>query len=567
MQRTSTQRKPSLEHNLYAGTIPENHFGQGIAMTSLSRRSLRQSLTRPRHLGLTWVALACSWANALTVTGLEPQSALGEPFKAQITVTDLSDDQAASLSAALSPTAAYASVKLQRNPALNGLKATVRRTAPGMALIQLSSPHPVQSPLLDLIVDVSWSGGTLTRQFAVLMPVTAQAVSPTPGAAAEQQTTPPPPPAQPQPPQPKAEAPRAAQPVDGPVMVVQGDTLSELMLSHRYGVGTMAQRMIATQRRNQNAFIKDNINWVRAGAQLHLPSRQEILAIDAQEAQALVRTQMAAFDAYRQALAVKANTVKNQERSDQGNIEQAVQGGAQDPKGDRLALSQSNASTDAQLAEQKALAAGAAREKELQANLKDLDKIAQSLEVKNGGSNQAATGADAPGLTLTKPNAVPGSDQVIDANVAPAAGEPQWITRTKSQPWLLPVVGLLLALLALWVWIRRSNASTATDAWALHQASDVAQAKDATHGPELEDVPPTLDPVRPGPLSALLPDVDLDLPNLDDAPAPDGESLLTQAKQALREQDLERARALATQALAFEDASVQANARALLERL
>ena len=523
-------------------------------MTPSPSHLRRSSSNRPQHLVLTIVALACGWAQALTLADVQPLSHVGEPFKAQIKITDFNAEQLASLSVKLSPPAAYDNAHLKVDPALDGLQASIQHADDGSTVIQLSSTHAVQSAQLDFILDLKWSDGTMTRQFAVSVPATSE----------------------------------DSMNSEAPVVVVKGDTLSELMITHRYGVGTLAQRMIATLRANPKAFIKDNINWVRAGEQLHLPSRDEILSIDAQEAQSLVNAQIAAFDAYRQALAQKARLAKEQSQANQGSVEQGVKGGAQAPTGDRLALAQSTpsgAQADENLATQKNKAAGAAREAELKANLQVLDKIAQKLDAatSSGSATTQATAqaSDGKGLTLPTPAALAGATsdatKADGAKSPPSAtdtdndapkGEPKWITRMKSSPLLLPGVALLLVLLAVWVLLRRKQPSIATDAWAFDESTDVKPQAEIPSA-DIDEIAPTLEPVEPNPLTNMLAGVDLDLPDLDtDAPAPvDGETLLTQAKQALRDENFDQAKTLATQAMASDDASVQANAKALLERL
>ena len=539
-------------------------------MSSSPTRSLRQALIRPRHLALTCLTLACGWAHALTVVGVAPQSRMGEPFAAALTITDMSDDQLATLSVSPSVQAAYQQAQMRRDPALDSVQTTVVRTAPGSATVEIKSRLAIQAPTLDLMVDIQWSGGGMTQTFQVTLlkgqATSSPAQSTAPSAASSAVVD-----------QPNTDA--------ASVVVARGDTLSELMISERYGIGTLAQRMIATQRSNPQAFIRENINWVRAGAQLSLPTRQAILAIDPKEAQALVLSQMQAFDAHRRAIAEKANLLKESGSANQGSVEQAVVGEAPEPQGDRLALSQSEVAAEAKIAEQKALAAGAAREKELQANLKDLDNIAKTLNVELGASADKASDSsstdsapaptEATGISITTPQALAGANAGADtgstSSATDAPAEPKWMTQLKSQPMLLPVVGMLLALLALWVWLRRGKTEQPVeDTSAQTTAQEPPEAVDVS--PEQASQAPTLSPIAAGPLSGLLPDIDLELPNLDDQPlaepkSPDGEQLLTQAKQALRDNDKDLARDLANQALAFDDPSIQVNAKAFLERL
>ncbi len=61
----------------------------------------------------------------------------------------------------------------------------------------------------------------------------------------------------------------------------------------------MQQMMIGLHRLNRDAFIRDNINLIRAGSTLLIPGREEVLAIRVEDAARLVRAQMAEFDKFR----------------------------------------------------------------------------------------------------------------------------------------------------------------------------------------------------------------------------------------------------------------------------
>ena len=61
--------------------------------------------------------------------------------------------------------------------------------------------------------------------------------------------------------------------------------------------------LIAIYRANQDAFIRDNVNLVRAGRILNIPSAEAIGTVDADEANRLVRAHMAEFREYRSRLA------------------------------------------------------------------------------------------------------------------------------------------------------------------------------------------------------------------------------------------------------------------------
>ncbi len=528
---------------------------------------------RPHAVALGAVSLALwSHVQAVEIQGLRALSTLGQPLHAQVTLTDVRTQDLSTLQVRISPSAAYQAASLDRPEALSKANIQIKPGAGQTAVVDISTAQAIQATVLDLLLEVQWANGQAHQQFVVLLdaPGTQSETAATPAttAATASAATP--------------TAPAAAKAIQAPVTVVQGDTLSELMITHRYGVGTMAQRLIATQRANPKAFIRDNVNLVRTGAQLRLPNRADILAIDAQEAQRLIETQMADFDAYRRALAQRARTAQDPTDPRSGQVENAVSGGAQSPQGDRLALTNGQANRqDAALAAEKANSAAKARQGELAENIKALKDLAASLPQAASGKASGSAGTATESGSAATAASTEASDSAkamptVNANVA-AGQEPQWITQMKAKPWLLPVVGGLLLLLALWVWLRRSQAPKPAESSALNEAAEVANDDHALPALRDEDELPVLDPesseAQPRELSALLPDVDLDLPDLDapastEAEAPPSEAtLLEQAKAKLRNGDSEGARALAEEALTSADPMIQDNAKAFLERI
>lgn len=78
--------------------------------------------------------------------------------------------------------------------------------------------------------------------------------------------------------------------------VVTGDTLWEIASSDPQGA-SIAQMMLAIQRANPDAFLRDNINLLRKGAVLRIPTADEARGLASAEAEAEVREQMAAWRA------------------------------------------------------------------------------------------------------------------------------------------------------------------------------------------------------------------------------------------------------------------------------
>src|SRR5690606_3286060 len=100
----------------------------------------------------------------------------------------------------------------------------------------------------------------------------------------------------PTPPPPAAEAERRAQPVAatpgdyGPVQV--GDTLGKIARSVDADGHSLDQVMLALLRANPDAFIKGNVNLIKAGAVLRIPNGSELSEYSRKEARAIVHEQI-----------------------------------------------------------------------------------------------------------------------------------------------------------------------------------------------------------------------------------------------------------------------------------
>src|SRR3546814_15761625 len=76
----------------------------------------------------------------------------------------------------------------------------------------------------------------------------------------------------------------------GPVQV--GDTLGKIARSIDRDGHSLDQVMLALLRANPDAFIKGNINLVKAGAVLRIPDGSELSEYSAREARAIVHEQI-----------------------------------------------------------------------------------------------------------------------------------------------------------------------------------------------------------------------------------------------------------------------------------
>jgi pilus assembly protein FimV len=236
---------------------------------------------------------------------------------------------------------------------------------------------------------------------------TAQAEEPKPAAPEVKQEEPKPQEAKPEAGQPSLEAKplepapaaeaKAAEPkpAAGPAAtyeVKKGDTLGKIAKQYMAPGITLDQMLIAIYRANQEAFIRDNVNLVRAGKILNIPSGEGAGLLDADDAKRLVRSHNADFNAYRSRLAATpapAEATPGQ-RETAGTIEPKP-AAVPPEKQDQLKLSRAEpqkpgaassraAQGDDLAARERALKESQSRVSDLEKNAADLQKL---LELKN----------------------------------------------------------------------------------------------------------------------------------------------------------------------------------------
>ena len=172
----------------------------------------------------------------------------------------------------------------------------------------------------------------------------------------------------------------------------KGETVGSIARSNLPPGITLNQMLIAIYRANQDAFIRENVNLVRAGRILNIPTAQELGSVDADEANRLVRAHMAEFREYRSRLAAvpaAAETVPGQ-REGEGRIEPKPEAPKPAAPADQVRLSKADpqkpgaasqaARGDDAAARERALKEAQSRIGDLEKNVSDLQKL---LELKN----------------------------------------------------------------------------------------------------------------------------------------------------------------------------------------
>lgn len=427
-------------------------------------------------------------AQALALGRIVVQSALGEPLKAEIDVPDINTEEAASLRVVLASSEAFRAAGMDFNPALSSLQISLQRRANGSAYLRLSSSRPVTEPFVDIIVEAQWASGRIVRDYTLLLdPPNMRASAPvaTLPAAVSAQAAPvapvsnPPPaltiPAQPPaaasaatttapvsapaaraPTTPATPAPTAtpapvaaAKPAPAvetpntPLVVRAGDTAGRIAAGNRSPNVSLDQMLVALLRANPNAFISGNVNLIKAGSVLDLPSEANASSISPQEARQVLVAQSRDFNEYRRRLAetVPTASVDAADQQTAGRIQTEVQ--EQKPAApaqDKLTLSKgavSSTTATAKIAQERQAQQTSTRVAELSKNIEDLTKLGSNsanLATKPASApTPAQTPAPAPATTpapAAKPTAplpsiaVPAAPALTAPTAAPPVAQP-----------------------------------------------------------------------------------------------------------------------------------------------
>jgi len=251
-----------------------------------------------KRMGLARGLLAClllpGVSFALGLGDVRLNSPLNAPLDAEIELVNATPEDVATLEAKLASRETFARYGLDWPPFMASITVTRDRAANGAQILRLRSTETVTEPFLTLLIEATWARGRLVREYTVLLdpPVfapnsvqAAQPAAPTVGGAQTSGQI-----SRPAQPQTQATPTYAAGGGDS-YEVQRGDSLSAIArrLSASTGAGT-AQLMVSIYRGNQNAFEGD-MNRLRAGAVLRIPSGDEIAAVSPSEASNEVRRQ------------------------------------------------------------------------------------------------------------------------------------------------------------------------------------------------------------------------------------------------------------------------------------
>ncbi len=383
-------------------------------------------------------------ALALGLGKLTVDSSLGQPLSARIELTSATKDEIDSLSARVADPGLYRQNNLTYQGALSRTRITLENVS-GTPYLRVTSPVSVQEPFLDLMVELNWASGRVVREYTFLLdppgsntavaaadPVTPARVGTAPRAPAVRAEAAPA----------VAAAPSAGgTPADGSYAVKRGDTLSKIAAQVKPAEITLDQMLVAMFRANENAFEGRNMNRLRTGTILAVPSAADAGATQSVEATKLVRVQSTDWRSYRDRVASNAPVADSAgTRESGGRIGTAVTEAtpAATPGRDQIRVSR-EARTGRGAAGEDSVAQGN-QLREAQARIAQLEKMVQdmqrTLDLRNptlaaaqsqadaARAKSAAPAAAAPTTSVAAPISTPPASTATPPPVVAAAPAP-----------------------------------------------------------------------------------------------------------------------------------------------
>ncbi|HBE91569.1 MAG TPA: hypothetical protein DDW55_03245 [Gammaproteobacteria bacterium] len=310
---------------------------------------------------LTLALLLPAQAYALGVGKLIVNSALDEPLNASIELSSATVTELKTLNARLAVRGVFQQAGIEYTDSLAQINFAIDQNPAGKSYIRLTTEQPFRDPFMHFVLEVTWGGGQMYREYTALLDPpsftpapTAQISAPVvdrrpvrqPTAVSSTVPDAPPPIAAPETasakplPTPTESATSKLGPstsgsgdivpvetgeqVYGPVR--SGDVLWSISERYQGNSGNSVQQvMMAIFHANPQAFQNNNINYLKAGQTLRIPSGDVVAQRSKAEARSEMRAQMQQWEDYKSGAAATASTVEAPDDIPQDTADQSVE--------------------------------------------------------------------------------------------------------------------------------------------------------------------------------------------------------------------------------------------------
>lgn len=243
-----------------------------------------------------FIVTGISYVQALSVGNIVVETALNQPLSASIALRNIGSNSAEEISASLARPADFEIADIEYLTFLNDLRFDVVPVGASAARIDVSTSKAIREPYVNFLLAIAWPNGQVLKEYTVLLdPVFGDtSLSSTATTIAEQvQRAAPEPRYSPSQTQAAntAPQPRLSRSNDsaGSVTVLAEDTLWGIAARHTPKGLSVHQTMHAFRSTNPDAFIRNNINGLKAGYQLTVPAQADIASLTVAQAVSATR--------------------------------------------------------------------------------------------------------------------------------------------------------------------------------------------------------------------------------------------------------------------------------------
>ncbi len=240
-------------------------------------------------------------------------SALGEPLNAEIELLSTSQELL-SLNAILASDDLYIAQGIDKTAIQRNIRVSVVKRPDGIPVLWLSSSQAVTDPFLDMLIQVSWNEGKLTREYTLLLDPPEQSDSYVESPVIDALEAPIPV---------EGTAPTAKSEKSNPtnklvksiqrtklsktivatidekkITISKGDTLVSIAQRLQVQDVNLDQLLIGLYKANPAAFKNENINRLIVGKVIDIPNAEKFQEISKESAKSEVRAQVKSWNAY-----------------------------------------------------------------------------------------------------------------------------------------------------------------------------------------------------------------------------------------------------------------------------
>ena len=246
-------------------------------------------------LGLT-VLLTPAVGQALGLGKIDLKSGLNQTLNAEIKLLSVNEAELPDIKVTLATSEAFNRVGVDRNYFLTQLKFKATIGADGRPVISVKTRDAVKEPFLNFLIEVNWPQGRFLREYTLLLdpPVTFEKEEPivltVPKKTVSRQGT-----------IRKANSSASTSSSSGNAnanangsvkyKTKRGDTLGKIAKRHSGGSTSLKQVMMGVFEANPEAFVDNNINKMKSGQILKIPSEAELASVSQADAAQSFRQQ------------------------------------------------------------------------------------------------------------------------------------------------------------------------------------------------------------------------------------------------------------------------------------